>query len=173
MSRIMASCVLVGWASLSSQAWAVAPLAAPAPAKRAAHVDWNEAGIQWKPLAVGLAEAAEKKKPVCLVVFTTWCPHCKRYSRIFHDSRIVEQTQGFVMIKLDQDQSEAESARYAPDGGYIPRTLFLAPNGAVALEIHAPRPTYRHFFDEDDAGDLLAAMKTARKKLGDKSGRNP
>jgi thiol:disulfide interchange protein len=163
MSRIVASCVLAGGAWLSSQAWAV--LASAAPAKRPAEIDWNDAAMQWKPLAEGLEEAAAKKKPVCLVVFTTWCPHCKRYSRVFHDPRVAFEAKGFVMIKLDQDESEAESARYNVDGTYIPRTFLLASNGDIDREIHAPRPTYRHFFDEDDAGDLLAAMKKARKKL--------
>ena len=159
----MAYCVIVGGALLSSQARAAGPLGAPAKPRTA--IDWNDTAIQWKPLAEGLAEAAAKKRPVCLVVFTTWCPHCKKYSRIFSDPRIVQEAQGFVMVKLDQDRSEAESARYAPDGQYIPRTLFLTANGDVDLKIHTGRTQYRYYFDEADAGDLLAAMKSARKKL--------
>jgi len=42
--------------------------------------DWNDQGVKWVPYADGLATAKKEKKPVCLVFYTEWCPHCQNYS---------------------------------------------------------------------------------------------
>ena len=38
----------------------------------------------------GLQAAKETGKPICLVFYTDWCPHCTRYSDVFKDPEIVE-----------------------------------------------------------------------------------
>jgi thiol-disulfide isomerase/thioredoxin len=126
--------------------------------------DWNDAAIAWKGLDDGLAVAKKEKKPVCLVVFTEWCPHCKNYSAVFHDPKVVAKAKSFVMVRLDQDKARAETQKYAPDGGYIPRTIFLAPDGAVMADVHAPRPQYKYFYDEKDPASVLAGMDAALAK---------
>ena len=65
--------------------------------------DWNDAQVGWQPYEQGLAAAKKEKKPVCLVFFTEWCPHCANYSAVFHDAKVVDQTKKFVMIRLDKD----------------------------------------------------------------------
>jgi thiol-disulfide isomerase/thioredoxin len=136
--------------------------AAPVPAKGEA---WNASQIDWQPYEAGLAQAKAQKKPVCLVFYTGWCPHCRNYSHVFEDPRVVSSAHDFVMVHLDADANEAVASKYSPDGAYIPRTFFLAPDGTVDGSIHAPRPSSRFFYDERDPGALLAAMDTARKKL--------
>jgi protein-disulfide reductase (glutathione) len=127
--------------------------------------DWNDAEIAWQPYAEGLALAKKEKKPICLVFFTEWCPHCQRYRSVFHDPRVVAAAKRFVMIRLDRDKNAELSRRYAPDGEYIPRTLFLSSSGEVAREIHAPRDKYLYFYDEQDPAGLLAGMAEAEKIL--------
>ena len=131
--------------------------------------DWNDGQVTWKGLDDGLAQAKKEKKPVCLVVYTEWCPHCKNYAKVFHDPKIVEKAKKLVMIKLDQDASKDVAQRYAPDGGYIPRTVFLAPDGTMATDVHAPREKFKYFFDENDPASVGAAMDAALAKLGGKS----
>lgn len=123
--------------------------------------DWNDAGIAWKPLEAGLAEAKTADKPVCLVFYTDWCPHCTNYSRIFHDKAVVEAARQFVMVRVNKDQDAAASAKYAPDGQYIPRTFFLKSDGTLRTEITEQREKYRYFYDEEDPASLLRAMKAA------------
>lgn len=123
--------------------------------------DWNDSGIAWRPYAEGIAEAKAGGKPVCLVFFTQWCPHCTNYSRVFHDPRIVERAKSFVMIRLDKDQNAELSARYAPDGEYIPRTYFLTSDGTLRPEITERRPSYKYFYREDDPAALLRGMEEA------------
>ena len=71
----------------------------------------------------------------------------------------------FVMVRLDADAEEGIASKYSLDGGYIPRTFFLAPDGTVDGSIQAPRARSRYFYDEHDPGSLLASMETARRKL--------
>jgi len=143
---------------------AVAGLAVSAPAAHAGG-DWNDAAIQWRSYEEGLAAAKKEKKPVCLIFFTEWCPHCTRYSGVFHDPKVVEKAKSFVMIRLDKDKNTALSAKHKPDGEYIPRTYFLSPAGEFAADIHAPRDKYQYFYNEADPAELLASMDTALKKL--------
>src|SRR5437870_8549147 len=108
----------------------------PAPAARAGG-DWNDQGVKWVPYTDGLAAAKKEKKPVCLVFFTEWCPHCANYSGVFHDPKVIEKSKKFVMIRLDKDKNDALSKQYAPDGEYIPRTYFLSSDGKLDPDIHA------------------------------------
>lgn len=126
--------------------------------------DWNDSGIAWRGYTEGLAEAKKSGKPVVLIFFTEWCPHCTRYSGMFHQEKVVAQAKNFVMIRLDKDKEGALSAKYAPDGEYIPRTFFLSANGEVMTSIAAPRDKYRHFFNPQDSAELLAAMDVALKQ---------
>ena len=126
--------------------------------------DWNDQQIKWRSYDEGLAEAKKSKKPVMLIFFTEWCPHCKNYSGVFHDPKVVAESKKFVMIRLDADKNKELSQKYAVDGSYIPRTYFLASNGTLS-EIHAPREQFKYFYDEKNPASILAAMTQAQKQL--------
>jgi thiol-disulfide isomerase/thioredoxin len=147
MSKLLAPLILL--AALAAPAWA--------------H-DWNDA-IQWQPYDGALAAAAAAKKPICLVVFTEWCPHCKNYSALFHDPKVVDKAKQFVMVHVDKDKSPEISKQYAVDGDYIPRTYFLSSAGKLEPSIHAPREKFQYFYDEKDPASILAGMDEALKKL--------
>jgi thiol-disulfide isomerase/thioredoxin len=126
----------------------------------AAH-DWNDAAIAWVPIDKGLEAAKSQGRPICLVIYTEWCPHCANYARVFHDPKVVESAARFVMVRVDKDKNPEVSARYAVDGQYIPRTYFLGPGGTVETAIHAPREKFLYFYDEKDPASLLAGMRAA------------
>jgi thiol-disulfide isomerase/thioredoxin len=126
--------------------------------------DWNDGAISWQPYEAGLALAKKEKKPVCLVFFTEWCPHCTNYAKVFHDPAVVAKAKEFVMIRLDKDQNAELSNKYAPDGQYIPRTFFLSPAGELEASVHAPRAQYKYFYDESDPKSLLGGMDAALAK---------
>jgi thiol-disulfide isomerase/thioredoxin len=130
---------------------------------RAAH-DWNDK-IQWQPYEAGLAAAKKDKKPVMLIFYTEWCPHCANFSKVFHDDKVVEKSKQFVMIHLDKDKNAEISRKYTPDGEYIPRTYFLSSDGTLDPTLTAPRPEYKYFYDEKDPSSILAGMDAALKKL--------
>ena len=149
--RLAACCAILS-------AWAAQPLR---PAFAAG--DWNDAGIRWRPYATALAEAKQSHKPICLVFYADWCPHCTNYSRMFHAREVVAASRRFVMVRLDADVEERLSRKYAFDGAYIPRTYFLSPDGTPNPTIHAFRDRYKYFYDEDDPASLLAGMSAARR----------
>jgi thiol-disulfide isomerase/thioredoxin len=127
--------------------------------------DWNDANIAWRTYEEGLAASKKENKPVCLVFYTEWCPHCARYSQIFHDPKVVERSKSFVMIRLDADKNREISGKFAPDGSYIPRTYFLSPKGTLDLSIQAQAGQYKYFYSESDPASLLSGMARAMEKL--------
>ena len=127
--------------------------------------DWNDAKVQWQPYDAGVAAAKKEKKPVCLVFFTEWCPHCSNYSKVFHDPAVVEKSKRFVMVRLDKDKNAELSKKYSPDGEYIPRTYFLSSDGTLDPSITVPRDKYKYFYSESDPKSVLAGMDQALAKL--------
>jgi thiol-disulfide isomerase/thioredoxin len=127
--------------------------------------DWNDANVAWQTYDDGLAASKKENKPVCLVFYTEWCPHCARYSQVFHDPKVVERSKSFVMIRLDGDKNREISGKFAPDGGYIPRTYFLAPAGTLDPSIQAHADPYKYFYNESDPGSLLSGMARAMEKF--------
>jgi thiol-disulfide isomerase/thioredoxin len=122
---------------------------------------WNDGLIAWRGYDDGLAEARRSRKPVLLVLHAEWCSHCRTYSRVFSDPRVVAKSRELVMVRVDVDRSPQIAARFAIDGTYVPRTFFLNPDGVVLPDIDARRPRYRYFFDEHDPASILAGMETA------------
>lgn len=160
---VWAALLLTGCRSRDERANANAPRDGQSEAKpAAAATGWNDGAIAWRSWAEGKTEAAQTKKPICLVFFTTWCPHCTNYAKVFHEPRVVAAAKDFVMIRVDRDLDEELSARYAPDGQYIPRTYFLRSNGELAKEHRAGDGEYQWFFDEHDPEPLLQVMRRAR-----------
>ncbi len=123
--------------------------------------DWNDSAVDWKRYDDGLAEAAKSGKPVCLIFYTDWCPHCTKYSAVFHDDRVIAKAKSFVMIRLNKDKNAELSGSYAPDGEYIPRTFFLGSNGKVNDSIKAPRDKFQFFYNPESPAELLAGMDRA------------
>ena len=136
-----------------------------AAAQAAAAHDWNDANIAWKGFDEGLALAQKEKRPDCLIVYTEWCPHCQQYAKVFHDPAVVEKAKRLVMVHVDQDKDKSLAQKYVPDGSYIPRTMFLAPDGTLATDVHAPRTQYVYFFDEKDPAAVLGGMDAALAKI--------
>lgn len=146
-----------------------APAPAPAPTAAAAPAhdgqDWNDAQISWQSYQQGVATAKAQHKPICLVFFATWCPHCKNFSKVFDDPRVVARAKQFVMVRLDSDREPELNTRYSPDGQYIPRTFFLSSDGTLDPSVAAPRPRFRYFYDEKDPASLLDGMQRALARL--------
>ena len=139
---------------------------AAAPPRPAPVEDWNDAEVAWREYEAGLAEAKRDRRPVCLVFYADWCTGCQAYKKLFFDPKVVELSRRFVMVRVDRDHAPALSARYAPDGEYIPRTLFLSPDGALDPEIRRLGQAQAYYYDVTGTSALRSGMKWASKRLG-------
>jgi protein-disulfide reductase (glutathione) len=127
--------------------------------------DWNDKGIQWMSYEDGLAAAKKTHRPICLIFYTTWCPHCANYSKVFSDPEVAKKSKSFVMIHLDKDKNQELSKQYKPDGEYIPRTFFLSADGKLDESLTETRDQYKYFYAENTPANILAGMDRALAKL--------
>ncbi len=94
-----------------------------------------------------------------LVVHASWCKRCKELKPAFSDSEIETLSQRFIMVNADQDE-QPEALKYAPDGEYIPRVVFISPQGVQDLTLtNEARERHRHFYTPGD--DLAGVMRKA------------
>lgn len=161
-----ATAVLVSPALAGCTAPVPAPAAkeqqpAAAPPRPVATAPANGFGdkIAWRGLAEGFSEAAAQGKPIMMVVHASWCPRCKALQPSFFEQSLVDVSDRFVMINIDQDVEPAV-LRHGPDGQYIPRVLFFDPAGALDPTILNPtRTRFKYFYNPPD--DLVGAMRRA------------
>ena len=123
--------------------------------------------VAWKPtLEAGLEAAKAESKPLMVIIHKSWCGACKKLAPKFAGSdAIAELSDDFVMVNLIDD-AEPEGEEYKPDGGYIPRVLFIdGVSGEVQTEIFNEdgNPQYKYFYT--NAEQVEAGMKNALSKL--------
>jgi thioredoxin-like negative regulator of GroEL len=124
-------------------------------------IDWNTRQILWYPFAKGLREARHSGRPVLVVFYAEWCRHCVNYSRLFHTPQVVDLSNALVMVRVDVDEHPNIAARYSPDGGYVPRTMILRPDGSLIKDIRGPHKQYRYNLEESKPDELLDVMREA------------
>jgi thioredoxin-like negative regulator of GroEL len=151
-------------------------LASPAAARAPELADvWNGAEIAWHDMGSGVKEAIRTGKPVLIVFHATWCEVCRHFRAVFKDAAIVEASRDLVMILIDVDKQPDVNGAFAPDGGYVPRTVFLDAEGNVNDALQSANPKYRYSADVDRPDELLSLMrraaKGAEKPIGDRAER--
>lgn len=159
LALALAGGALGGSCAACVSAGAARPALAEAPA------DWNPDGVAWAPYEAGLSAGKAQQRPILLVLYTDWCPHCHDYSRLFHDPEVVRLARQFVMIRVERDEHRDISAVYDIDGEYIPRTFFLTPTGAVLTDLTSGNDEFRYFLDEHDPAELIGLMQRALERV--------
>ncbi len=137
--------------------------ALPARATNVEHADqWNAPAIAWRDMQTGVPEAIKTGKPVLMVMHATWCTACRRYREVFKDERVIAQTRKFVMILVDVQKYPDVNGAFAPDGTYVPRTLFVDAEGEVDNTLIGADPQYPHSLRIDAPDELLGLMVRAK-----------
>ena len=122
---------------------------------------WNGAEIQWHDMTSGVPEAERTGKTALLVFHATWCQVCRQLRAVFKDPEIVAASRDLVMILIDVDKDPDLNSSFAPDGGYVPRTVFVDPQGEVIESLQSANPKYRYSAEPSGPAELLSLMRRA------------
>jgi protein-disulfide reductase (glutathione) len=125
---------------------------------------WNGAEIAWREVGPGIREASRTGKPVVMLFHASWCSSCKRYRAVWKDPGVVAAAKSFVMILVDVDKDPDANGAFAPDGTYVPRTIFYTAEGDVMQDVVGKDPEYPHTIDLDDPTELRTLMQKAAGK---------
>lgn len=137
---------------------------ASAAPEKADHIAWSDA-VTWRDWETALRMAKEENKSVCLVVYADWCPHCKELAPVFAQPAIASAAAGLIMVRQDQDADAPWlKERLGAYGDYVPRVLFLDPNGNVHEDLQSGHPRYPYFYAPMVTDRLLANMRAASRR---------
>ena len=110
----------------------------------------------WTPFS----DAFSGSKPVMLIATKSYCGACKALKPQFAASpALLEASAAFTMVSVGDEFAESD-AKFAPDGGYIPRILFFHADGTPISGVGGPNSQYKHFYS--DPAQIVAAMGQAK-----------
>ncbi|KAH9523672.1 Thioredoxin domain-containing protein 12 [Bulinus truncatus] len=122
--------------------------------------------IKWVNLKDGQKIVKEQGKPAMIVFHKPWCRACKALRPRFANSREIEQmSNDFVMISVEEEDLPKNS-ELSPDGAYIPRILFLDPEGKVLTQVFNQKGNkqYRYYYAETNS--IIESMKSVLTQTG-------
>lgn len=124
---------------------------------------WNSKKILYRKFnKATLDEAKRQQKPIMLIIHKTWCPACKQMRRKFEASAEIEALSEYFVMADAEDDDEPTDERYAPNGSYSPRILFVNPENGNLYPITNPAPTdpnSPHFYGS--ATEVVRGMMAA------------
>lgn len=141
-----------------------APSTPQAPSTAEKHgqgVEWR-GNIEWHTWADALPLASRQSKPIMLVVFADWCPHCRELGPVFADPEIEALAKRFVMVRQNHDDSPAWLEPYNEKyGGYVPRIFFFDSSGKMRDDLTSGHPRYPYFYAAEQPEFLKHTMRRA------------
>lgn len=125
---------------------------------------WNRKYVDWVPWSSAIATATREQKPIMMVIHKTWCATCRQVSEDFARSAEIELLSKYFVMADVEDDDEPSDKKYAAQGQYNPRILFLHPDGEVADIINeSGDPAHLHFYP--DMPSLVKSMIRALKVI--------
>ncbi|CAL1532161.1 unnamed protein product [Lymnaea stagnalis] len=122
--------------------------------------------INWVTMKDGQRLVKEQGKPAMVVFHKPWCRACKALRPRFANSREIEQlSNDFIMISVEEEEVPKNS-ELSPDGAYIPRILFMDPEGKVLNHVYNQKGNkqYRYYYAE--TASIIDSMKNVLKQTG-------
>ena len=124
-------------------------------------IKWGDK-IAWRSWESAQSIARSQRKSICVVVFAEWCPRCKELAPVFEQPAVASAATDLVMVHQDQDQPAAWlKDQLGAYGAYVPRVLFLSPDGKVREDLTSGHPRYPHFYAPLVTDQLVANMHAA------------
>ena len=123
------------------------------------NIGWTDA-MKCTEENLAAARAANPGKPHLVLVHKTWCGACKALKRAWKDDAAIEELSSkFVMTNCEDDE-EPDGEKWTPDGGYIPRLMFVGDDGDLLEVINEKgNPQYKYYYSSP--AQVTAAMESA------------
>jgi protein-disulfide reductase (glutathione) len=120
----------------------------------------------WYTIREGLKKIKETGRPGMVVLHKSWCGACKALGPKFAESAAVQAaSKDFIMINVQDDDEPTgdQVAEYAPDGGYIPRILFVDPaTQKVAPGVKVPNGNAKYGYYYSSPEQIVQGMQAAK-----------
>jgi len=128
---------------------------------------WND-DINWVSLADAKTAAAENGKPIFIIIHKSWCGACKSLKPKFATDKTIEELSANFNMVNASDDDEPKGAEYTPDGGYIPRILFIDAAGDVMTdEINVGgNAQYKYYYPQ--TASIVKSMQRVSSKFSEK-----
>ncbi|CAG5117506.1 unnamed protein product [Candidula unifasciata] len=128
------------------------------------HVKGWTKNIHWVSLKEGQRMAREQKRPAMIVFHKPWCRACKALRPRFANNREIELlANDFIMISVEDDEVP-RSSELSPDGSYIPRILFLDPEGNVLSHVYNQQGNKQYKYYYPETASIVESMKQVLKQ---------
>jgi protein-disulfide reductase (glutathione) len=123
--------------------------------------------INWVTMTDALRIAREESKPIMLLIHKSWCGACQALKPLFSKAKELKKLSAhFVMVNWEDDEEPGDE-QYKPDGAYIPRILFLKPNGSVMKDVKNPNQEYNSYnYYYSNPAPILKSMKNVMVRFG-------
>ncbi len=137
------------------------PTAAMPPPSRGAAIAWPST-LRARSWDDAIRDARTRHRPVLVVVYANWCPHCHELAPLFADPEVVRLAQQMDVVFQDADQTSATLAQSIQSyGQYVPRVFFFRSDGTVRADITSPNSRFPYFYTPGDLAALRASMHRA------------
>jgi thiol:disulfide interchange protein len=135
--------------------------AQPAPAPQAEKKEGVEftGNVAWRTWEEALPLAKRESKPILVLIYADWCPHCRTLAPAFADPQVEALAKHFVMVRQNHDDDPAWLEPYKKYGGYVPRVFFFDSKGQMRDDITSGHPRYPFFYAGEHVDFLKQSMR--------------
>jgi thiol-disulfide isomerase/thioredoxin len=120
------------------------------------------AGVSWTSWEQGKTAARAQNRPIFLLVYADWCPHCRSLSKVFDDGEVQKLARSMVMVRQNADENASWLDEVAgKHGGYVPRVFFLRADATLRPEIKSDDARFPYFYTPEGIETLKRSMKRA------------
>lgn len=135
-----------------------------APTKRAP-IKWPDT-IEWQDFESGQYVSAQTGKPMLILIYANWCTQCHALAKAMHNQTFVDLTKRFVMVLADHDNKHDGVHVYTPKLTYVPRLLFMKPDGEFWTEMTSGNQRYAYFYQAASLKTLIKNMDQSLRAHG-------
>lgn len=124
--------------------------------------------IAWQSFETGQQQSAETGKPMMILIYADWCTQCVALAKALKNEQLIALSKKFVMVLANQDDESQGVFLYTPKLSYVPRMLFMKPDGEFWNEMTSQDTRYPYFYQASSLEQLMSNMRESIRVHGKK-----